>query len=212
MLALVEMAARKPGKKGADRAQLDAEPVASAADIPREEPSRAGRNISGWISASGSIASVVISVVALARVYSSDASTTASAISGLRRDLDIVLTWIRYRDPTFPGAKAVVTPEPEPGPHPSAAPSPDQIAPESTLAKAPRLAPPPRPPNGTFPEDVPTVHPQRCISRQTRKPVTCTPELACRPAGKVYAPDFRKQVISEQAGLEVTADTLVCEP
>jgi hypothetical protein len=212
MIAFLQMAAKRGGggKKGAAQASPDAEPLASATDIPPPEPATGGRNIPAWIGACGSIASMAISVVALVRASSSDASKSATEMSALRRDVDIVLKWIRYRDPAFPGGKTITTPEPQPR---VSAPPPDQIAPESTvLTNAPRLAPLPRPENSAFPEDVPTTHPPRCISRQTKKPVSCTPELACRPAGKVYAPAFRKQVVSETAGIEVTADTLVCEP
>jgi hypothetical protein len=211
MIAFVQMAAKR-GDDGKRRAKEDTDDTpASAADLPHPDvvelldaarfAKKFGR---GAVAVAGGFGLVAWYLIASVHGLDTRLSKLETAFDGHKSN---------HNNQWSPGP--VPAPDISAGPlHlPSAMLSPDLgRPPQPGLTMVPRPPPPPRPSNDVFPEDVPTVHPQRCISRQTRKPVTCTPELACRPAGKVYSPTFRKEVVSEAAGLEVTAETLVCEP
>lgn len=188
MIAFTRMAARR------SRA------VSASDTLQSERPP--GTSIGQWVSGiSAAVAVFCAGYVAFVQTPGRELTTKIDGVSSalvdlkvtansIRKDVDVLQNWTRKHDAAFPGG------HPIPGPSATA----------SSIASAS-----PRGATSAFPEDVPTVRPHQCISRRTRAKVNCTQDMTCRPAGKVYAPDFRREVAAK-AGISDPENMLVCEP
>jgi len=110
MLAFVRMSPPGGTKRGHED---EAAPVTKSVRRPSTRRKTLQKvQLPAWIGAACSVASLVVAVIALVRVSSSDAVKTAVEVNSLRKDMDVVLKWIRLRDGTFPAAKTIVPPGP----------------------------------------------------------------------------------------------------
>lgn len=193
MLALLTMAPPAGTKSGHED---DVVPVAK----PVRRPSSRRKTLKlvqlpAWIGAVCSVAGLVFSIVALARVSSSDSVKLAVELNGLRKDMDVALKWIRLHDANFPAARAVPTstdaPPPAPSPLPSTQPVDSVLMPPiGSGTVAPQL--------DTLPSSVSPREPPDCVSRAYHRLIPC--ERATNCVGKEgYKPEFWRQ-IREKAG------------